>query len=63
VSLKRFKDDAKEVTAGYECGIGIADITDLQVGDTLEVYETIEIARTLSDPLEAGNGRNKAEKA
>jgi translation initiation factor IF-2 len=47
-SLKRFKDDAKEVLAGFECGIGIEDCNDLKVGDTMEVYETIEIARTLS---------------
>lgn len=63
VSLKRFKDDAKEVAAGYECGIGIEDITDLQVGDTLEVYETVEIARTLSSATEASNGRDQAAKA
>jgi translation initiation factor IF-2 len=66
-SLKRFKDDAKEVLAGFECGIGIEDCNDLRVGDTLEVYETIEIARTLGSPAPAQesaggseNGRNKA---
>jgi translation initiation factor IF-2 len=37
-SLKRFKDDAKEVAAGYECGVGIKDFNDFQVGDTLEFY-------------------------
>ena len=37
-SLKRFKDDAKEVTAGYECGVGIKDFNDFEVGDTLEFY-------------------------
>ena len=37
-SLKRFKDDAKEVAAGYECGIGIKDFNDFQVGDTLEFF-------------------------
>ncbi|OGO43049.1 MAG: translation initiation factor IF-2 [Chloroflexi bacterium RBG_16_58_8] len=37
-SLKRFKDDAKEVTAGYECGVGVKDFHDFQVGDTLEFY-------------------------
>jgi len=63
VSLKRFKDDAKEVVAGYECGIGIEDISDLQVGDVLEVYEMVEIARTLSSSTEAGNGRDQAAKA
>ncbi|PIE99106.1 MAG: translation initiation factor IF-2 [Treponema sp.] len=48
-SLRRFKDDAKEVNAGYECGIGIQDFNDIQVGDQLEVIDTIEIARKLSD--------------
>ncbi len=37
-SLKRFKDDAKEVAAGYECGVGLKDFNDFQVGDTLEFY-------------------------
>ncbi len=66
-SLKRFKDDAKEVAAGYECGIGIENCNDLKVGDTLEVYEMIEIARTLGDTkreaakaAEGENGRDKA---
>ncbi len=46
-SLKRFKDDAKEVAAGYECGIGLENFQDLQVGDILEVVETIEVAKKL----------------
>ena len=50
-SLKRFKDDVKEVAAGYECGIGIENCNDLQEGDILEFYETVEVART----LESGN--------
>jgi len=37
-SLKRFKDDAKEVAAGYECGVGVKDFSDFQVGDILEFY-------------------------
>jgi translation initiation factor IF-2 len=37
-SLKRFKDDVKEVTAGYECGVGVKDFNTFQVGDTLEFY-------------------------
>jgi translation initiation factor IF-2 len=37
-SLKRFKDDAREVAAGYECGVGIKDFNDFQVGDVLEFY-------------------------
>ena len=42
-SLKRFKDDAKEVTQGYECGITIAGYNDLKVGDTLEAYQEQEV--------------------
>jgi translation initiation factor IF-2 len=57
-SLKRFKDDAKEVVAGYECGIGIEGCNDLKTGDTLEIYETVEIARTLTSG--SANGRDKA---
>ena len=45
VSLKRFKDDVKEVQHGYECGIQIENFNDIKVGDTLEVYEVIEIKR------------------
>ena len=37
-SLKRFKDDVKEVAAGYECGVGIKDFNDFEVGDVLEFY-------------------------
>jgi translation initiation factor IF-2 len=62
-SLRRFKDDVKEVVAGFECGIGIEDCDDLKVGDILEVYETIEIARTLSAPTGESNGRDQAPKA
>ncbi|MDN2673740.1 MULTISPECIES: translation initiation factor IF-2 [unclassified Janthinobacterium] len=46
-SLKRFKDDAKEVRAGLECGLSLKNYNDIQVGDTLEVFEVQEIARTL----------------
>jgi translation initiation factor IF-2 len=46
-SLKRFKDDAKEVQAGYECGMGIANFNDLKIGDIIEAYDIIEKARTL----------------
>jgi translation initiation factor IF-2 len=45
-SLKRFKDDAREVIQGQECGIGVGNL-DVQVGDVLELYTTEEIARTL----------------
>lgn len=37
-SLRRFKDDVKEVAAGYECGVGIEDFRDFQVGDILEFF-------------------------
>jgi translation initiation factor IF-2 len=46
-SLKRFKDDAREVAAGYECGIGIEDFNDIKVGDQLEILEVVEVARKL----------------
>ncbi len=44
-SLRRFKDDVKSVKAGYECGIGIENFQDIKVGDTIEAYRTIEVAR------------------
>ncbi|MCL2809038.1 MAG: translation initiation factor IF-2 [Treponema sp.] len=47
-SLKRFKDDAREVAAGYECGIGLEGFDDIRVGDNLEIIEIVEIARKLS---------------
>ena len=47
-SLKRFKDDVKEVREGFECGIGIANFNDIKVGDTIECYTVEEIARTLA---------------
>jgi translation initiation factor IF-2 len=47
-SLKRFKDDVKEVSSGYECGLNIDRFNDLKVGDIIEAFETIEIARKLS---------------
>jgi translation initiation factor IF-2 len=46
-SLKRFKDDVREVKAGFECGLSIKNYHDLKVGDQLEVYEVVEVARTL----------------
>ena len=48
-SLKRFKDDAREVETGYECGVGVENYNDLKVGDVLEVFEMEEIAKTLED--------------
>ncbi|ASU21588.1 translation initiation factor IF-2 [Vibrio qinghaiensis] len=46
-SLRRFKDDVQEVKNGYECGIGVKNYNDVRVGDQIEVFETVEIKRTL----------------
>ena len=46
-SLKRFKDDVKEVREGFECGLGVENFNDLKVGDVIECYRTEEVARTL----------------
>ena len=42
-SLKRFKDDAKEVAQGYECGIGLERFNDIKIGDILEAFEIVEV--------------------
>ena len=44
-SLRRFKDDATEVREGYECGIGLGSFKDIQVGDSVEVFEMREKKR------------------
>jgi translation initiation factor IF-2 len=46
-SLKRFKDDVREVKAGFECGLSLKNYNELQQGDQLEVFEVVEVARTL----------------
>ena len=46
-SLKRFKDDVKEVAKGYECGLNIANYNDLNEGDFIEAFEQVEVAKTL----------------
>jgi len=46
-SLKRFKDDVREVKAGFECGLSLKNYNDVQKGDQLEVYEIVEVTRTL----------------
>lgn len=46
-SLRRFKDDVAEVKNGYECGIGVKNYNDVRVGDQIEVFETVEIQRTI----------------
>ena len=48
-SLRRFKDDVKEVSSGFECGMSLEGFDDIQEGDTFEIFEIIEIARKLSD--------------
>jgi translation initiation factor IF-2 len=47
-SLKRFKDDVKEVKQGFECGLSLKGFNDVQVGDQIEVFEVVEVARTLA---------------
>ena len=46
-SLKRFKDDAREVKSGFECGLSLKNFDDIKVGDLLEVFEVVEVARSL----------------
>ena len=47
-SLKRFKDDVKEVSAGYECGLSIKNYNDIKIGDVIEGFEEVEVKRTLN---------------
>ena len=47
-SLKRFKDDVKEVKAGFECGLSLKGFDDVKVGDQVESFETVEVARSLA---------------
>jgi translation initiation factor IF-2 len=46
-SLKRFKDDVREVTSGYECGLNIDNFNDINVGDVIEGYQTVQVKKTL----------------
>ncbi len=46
-SLRRFKDDVREVSSGYECGVGIENFNDIKIGDTIEVYKLVETAKKL----------------
>jgi translation initiation factor IF-2 len=46
-SLKRFKDDAKEVSSGFECGLNIHNFNDIKIGDMIEAYGEIEVSRKL----------------
>jgi translation initiation factor IF-2 len=47
-SLKRFKDDVREVREGFECGLNISNFNDLKVGDVIECYRVEEVARSLT---------------
>jgi len=47
LSLRRFKDDVREVQNGFECGIGLEGMNDIKVGDIIEAYKVEELARTL----------------
>ncbi len=46
-SLKRFKDDVKEVVSGYDCGLSIQGYNDVREGDLIEAYEEVEVKKTL----------------
>jgi translation initiation factor IF-2 len=59
-SLKRFKEDTREVDSGFECGIGIENYNDLKVGDTIEAFEVVQLAKTLES---AGAGRDVGSQA
>jgi len=61
-SLKHFKDDAKEIKSGFECGVGIDQWQDIKVGDQLEVFEYVEVARKLGDSEPAAKKGAKASK-
>jgi len=50
-SLKRFKDDVREVREGFECGLGVENFNDIKVGDVVECYRTEEFARTLESTV------------
>ena len=60
-SLKRFKEDAREVTSGYECGISFDNYQDVKVGDVIEAYEVEQVARRLTPA--AGKGAQAAERS
>ena len=46
-SLKRFKDDVKEVLTGYECGLNIANFNDIKIADIIEGYQEVHVKKTL----------------
>ncbi len=60
-SLRRFKDDVREVAAGFECGIGLENYDGVQPGDQLEFIEYVEVARKLKDTVEADTAAVQGE--
>jgi translation initiation factor IF-2 len=62
-SLRRFKDDAKEVTAGFECGIGFVSFAALEPLDIIECYELIEVAADLGDAIDPGSAAMYSQKS
>jgi translation initiation factor IF-2 len=56
-SLKRFKDDVREVDAGYECGIGLENFNDVKTGDIIEAFKIVEVKRTLEKAAAAAAAR------
>ena len=53
-SLRRFKDDVREVAAGYECGIGLEKFTDIRENDILEAYEMVEVQIKIKKNVRSG---------
>jgi translation initiation factor IF-2 len=60
-TLRRFKDDAREVAAGYECGLTIENFPDIKEGDVVEVYEMEEVARHLAPTARSGAGSGQTQ--
>ena len=54
-SLKRFKDDVREVATGYECGLALENYQDVKVGDVIEAFEVEQVARRLEAPAAAAS--------
>ncbi|HSR57466.1 MAG TPA: translation initiation factor IF-2, partial [Candidatus Binataceae bacterium] len=61
-SLKRFKDDAREVQSGYECGIGLENYNDVKPGDVIEAFEMETVLRKLTPTRSEGRGQAQVEK-
>jgi translation initiation factor IF-2 len=59
-TLKRFKDDAREVAAGYECGTSLENYSDIKVGDVIEPYEIEQVARRLNIPAKGAQAERTA---